>query len=459
MKLPHALLGALTGLPGFNSEAFEQVHEQPESLVSLRFNPDKMPGMEAWLPLQQRVPWSRQGWYLEERPSFTLDPLFHAGAYYVQEASSMFIEEAIRQITIGESPLKALDLCAAPGGKSTLLQSCLPPHSLLVSNEVIRSRANILEENLIKWGNANLVITQNDPADFARLPSFFDLMLIDAPCSGSGLFRRDPGALDHWSEANVQLCSERQQRILAQALPALSEEGVLIYSTCSYSRDENETIVSWLMEHFDLSSVRIELQSSWQITETCTEDGAGWGYRFWPNAVRGEGFFMACFRKRSAEKRNTRQLTGKLPERLTGKEEAVIRRNVSETEGWSWWRQGNLCFAFPAAWIDALSAIMAAGLYIRLAGTRLGKLADETLIPDHALAMSSRLAPQNVAVPLNIEQALQFLRRDDVNLASTEKGWRLFSYASLPLGWAKMLGNRINNYYPKEWRILRKAEN
>ena len=181
-----------------------------------------------------------------QRPSFTFDPLFHAGTYYVQEASSMFLEQALKQSVDLSQPLRVLDLCAAPGGKSTLLQSLLNKESLLVSNDVIKSRAAILEENIVKWGAANVVVTNNDPAHFARLENYFDAIVIDAPCSGSGLFRRDPEAINEWSENNVQLCSQRQQRIVADVWPALKQNGILIYSTCSYSAEEDEAILDWM---------------------------------------------------------------------------------------------------------------------------------------------------------------------------------------------------------------------
>src|ERR1044071_5586576 len=199
-----------------------------------------------------KIPWTEYGHYLSQRPSFTFDPLFHAGCYYVQEASSMFLEQALKQTIDLSKPLRVLDLCAAPGGKSTHILSLISKDSLLVSNEVIRSRAKILKDNIVKWGYSNVVVTNNDPKDFQRLENHFDVIVVDAPCSGSGLFRREPEAIEEWSINNVQLCCQRQQRILADIIPALKGGGILIYSTCSYSPQEDEQIVQWMRNEFPL---------------------------------------------------------------------------------------------------------------------------------------------------------------------------------------------------------------
>jgi 16S rRNA C967 or C1407 C5-methylase (RsmB/RsmF family) len=237
LKLPPQLLRSLQGIPGFDERTFVQVHESGEQVTSIRINPAKpLPTPDSRLPALSPVPWSSFGYYLAERPSFTFDPRFHAGAYYVQEASGMFLEQALKQTVDLSRSVKVLDLCAAPGGKSTHIQSLLSRESILVSNDVIRSRAAVLEENMTKWGAPNVVVTNNDPAHLARLPHYFDVLVIDAPCSGSGLFRRDPDAIGEWSENNVQLCSQRQQRIIADVWPALKPGGILIYSTCSYSK-------------------------------------------------------------------------------------------------------------------------------------------------------------------------------------------------------------------------------
>jgi 16S rRNA C967 or C1407 C5-methylase (RsmB/RsmF family) len=270
-------------------------HYREDAPVSIRLNPAKAIKSEGL----EQVPWAKHGYYLPERPVFTLDPLFHAGAYYVQEASSMFVEEAFRQVMANAEGIKVLDLSAAPGGKSTLLASLLDNSSLLVANEVIRARVGILEENLSKWGHPNIIITNNDPSDFSAIENYFDLILVDAPCSGEGMFRKDPEACNQWSEENVQLCAGRQERILADIIPALKPGGILIYSTCTFSKEENEENIKLLVEEEGFTSIRLQLKEEWNITESVetTNEGAAYSYRFYPNKVKGEGFFLACLKK------------------------------------------------------------------------------------------------------------------------------------------------------------------
>ena len=208
----------------------------------------------------------------------------------------MFVEQALRQLVDLSQPLKVLDLCAAPGGKSTHIQSLISPDSLLVSNEVIRSRAAVLKQNIIKWGSANVVVTNNDPAHFARLDNFFDLMVVDAPCSGSGLFRKDPAAVEEWSIDAVQLCASRQKRILADALPALRQGGLLLYATCSYSQEEDESISDWLAAQ-GYENLSLKIEEAWGIVQTEAPASGAKGYRFFPHKSKGEGFYLGCFRK------------------------------------------------------------------------------------------------------------------------------------------------------------------
>ena len=329
-KLPSTLLDSLDEIEGFAREAFQAVHQSGEQVTSIRFNPKKWPvagdaslvslrtpevpaispvrpghpgGQFPNFPISQSIPWSSHGYYLNERPSFTLDPLFHAGCYYVQEASSMFLEQALKQTVDLSQPVKVLDLCAAPGGKSTLIQSFITSDSLLVSNEVIKSRVNVLQENLIKWGGANVVLTNNDAKDFASLYDYFDLLVVDAPCSGSGLFRKDPEAIGEWSENNVKLCSQRQQRILADAFSSLKKNGIIIYCTCSYSTEENEEILDWMAEKFKVESLRLTIKKEWNIVETQSMHHNLFGYRFYPDKLKGEGFFIACLQKKEGEEK------------------------------------------------------------------------------------------------------------------------------------------------------------
>jgi 16S rRNA C967 or C1407 C5-methylase (RsmB/RsmF family)/NOL1/NOP2/fmu family ribosome biogenesis protein len=445
MRVPESLLKSLAGLPGFNRDAFLDVHESGEQVVSVRFNPAKDPGTTS-LPLAAAIPWTQYGHYLSKRPSFTFDPLFHAGTYYVQEASSMFLEQALLQHADISQPLNVLDLCAAPGGKSTHLQSLLSSESLLVSNEVIKARASILVENITKWGSANVVVTNNDPQHFARLSGFFDVLVVDAPCSGSGLFRRDPAAIEEWSPANVQLCQGRQQRILADVWPALREDGLLIYSTCSYSPEEDEAILDWLCESFEVATLRMEAGNE-GIVEIQSMKGA-YGYRFYPDRVKGEGFFLAALRKKSEE--DQPRLKVKIPDKLAAKEVAALKPWVM-TEGMQFLKQGTQVYAFPEARVNDL-AVLQGALYLQYAGTGIGEPIRDKLVPDHALALSPLLAPGIASVELVFDDAISFLQRKDFTV-ETKRGWQLVTFRKQPLGWINALPNRINNYYPREWRI------
>lgn len=306
MSLPEEFLGSLEGITGFDRDAFINVHEQSEAPTSFRINPsklatgngqsavDKSEAEDFHSPFtidHSQIPWCSTGFYLSLRPSFTFDPLFHAGLYYVQEASSMFLEQPFKQLLDLSQPLKVLDLCAAPGGKSTHVQSLISQESLLVSNEVIKQRSYVLSDNIIKWGCRNVFVTANDPKAFQKLPGYFDVMVVDAPCSGSGLFRKDKEAIEEWSLNNVQLCSQRQQRILADALPALKKDGLLIYSTCSYSVEEDERIMDWLITEMEMENVELQTENWPDIVQTSSPVTNSIGYRFYPDKIKGEGFF------------------------------------------------------------------------------------------------------------------------------------------------------------------------
>ncbi|MDP4205919.1 MAG: RsmB/NOP family class I SAM-dependent RNA methyltransferase, partial [Bacteroidota bacterium] len=281
---------------GNDFDSFVRSLDTP-SPVSIRINPyktDKIPDLT-------RVPWSTTGFYLPARPSFTLDPLFHAGVYYVQEPSSMFVEQVLKQHSERETGRRILDLCAAPGGKSTHILSLIGATDLLVSNEVIRQRSQILAENVSKWGQPNNIVTCNDPSAFGKLKSFFDIILIDAPCSGEGLFRRDAKAMDEWSVDNTRLCAQRQQRIIADVWDSLSDNGILIYSTCTYNPGENEDNLQWISQNYDVEFLSLEIPAEWGIHEI--RKGECVGYSFMPHRTQGEGFFLSAIRKRGSELR------------------------------------------------------------------------------------------------------------------------------------------------------------
>ncbi|NIG57364.1 RNA methyltransferase [Chitinophaga sp. Cy-1792] len=459
-SLPIELINSLEGLPGFDRESFLRVHAAAEKITSLRLNTQKLITPEKQAQVLHalsasgttNVPWSSTGYYLPQRPSFTMDPFFHAGAYYVQEASSMFVEQALRQTTDLTKSLRVLDLCAAPGGKSTLLQSLISEDSLLVANEVIKPRAALLADNITKWGSANVVVTNNDPRDFAKLPGYFDVMMIDAPCSGSGLFRRDPELVTEWSPENVALCSQRQQRILADALPSLKEGGVVIYSTCSFSRAEDEDILDWLSDHFELENVPLMLNSDWHIVTAVSAKRNCTGYRFYPDQLKGEGFFIACFRKRSTEQ--ARRFKEQKNTFLSAKEKVKLSPWISSPEKYEYLLHQDDVLILPPILAGDI-ALLQQQLYIRKAGIKAGQLGPKELIPDHQLAAGTVVSANIPAVNLSLSEALLYLRKEDPGVRPDVKGWALMRYEDMNLGWAKILPNRINNYYPKELRILK----
>jgi len=447
-QFPANFLESLINEQGFDSANFTKAHQFAEPPTSIRVNPFKKTALKT----DGQVPWCSEGYYLDTRPSFTFDPLFHAGCYYVQEASSMFIAHIVKYIKRAE-PVKILDLCAAPGGKSTLLNSEMTADDLLVANEIIKTRVPVLADNLSRWGTANAIVTNNDPKDFTRLTDFFDIILVDAPCSGSGMFRKDPAAMNEWSEANVNLCHQRQERILADIYPALKEDGYLIYSTCSYSHQENEDILDWLCTEFALETVRIPIDKEWGIVETQSTDKKAWGYRFYPGKVRGEGLFAACLKKKE-NSGNLLSFKNNNNQKLASGEFELVKSYIQNPAAYYFFKVNDDWLAINHQHKESMN-LLQHHLYIKKSGVRMGKLAGKDLVPDHELALSIIVNKDAVLqTELDHDQAIQYLRRDNLIIDTVEKGWSLMTYNGHALGWAKLLSNRINNYYPKELRIL-----
>jgi len=435
-SLPSIFLQRMSEQLGVDLQAFFDTYEAPIP-VSLRINP--------WKPFKafdgsEPVPWCETGLYLKEKISFTLDPLFHAGCYYVQEASSMFIETAFKTYTEGNAPLSVLDLCGAPGGKSTHLLSLLPGGSLLVSNEPVPQRNSILRDNLNKWGQVNVIITQNEPIDFASLKDYFDVILVDAPCSGEGLFRKNHDAVNEWSESTLVMCSLRQKTILEDILPALKPNGLLIYSTCTYNEGENDAICEKLLEEGVMDP--LDLEPIHGATKT------KFGLQMYPHRVKGEGFFMAAMRKKAGE---TESVSFKKTKHkyIPFKDAADWLNNHDDFVFES---NNNLLFAIPNALEGELS-ILRSILYVRKAGICLGSLSGDVLIPSQELAMFVGRSGALEKVELSLEEALKYLRGEALTNHIRKSGWCLASYQGNPLGWMKGVGNRFNNSYPKELRI------
>jgi 16S rRNA C967 or C1407 C5-methylase (RsmB/RsmF family) len=455
-SLPEPFLKSLEGIPGYHREHLLATHESGERLTSVRLNPKKYfnPNVASWQE-EKLIPWCNQGRYLIDRPSFTTDPLFHAGAYYVQEASSMFLEMAVQQSCDLNTSLRVLDLCAAPGGKSTHLLSLLSPDSLLVSNEVIRQRVNVLSENISKWGSTSAVITHNDPAHFKRLPDFFDLIVVDAPCSGSGLFRKDPIAIESWSLANVALCSQRQQRILADVMDSLKPGGILIYSTCSYSVEEDESNADWLVQEMHMEPIKLSVPLKSGIIETESLQSHAPGYRFFPDKVAGEGFYLAAFKKKGMAKRADVMQVTKDWQTVSKQAIAILQKWVQPNENFSFISWESQLLAVPTTQLNAIQQLQK-HLYIRKAGTLAGSIIRDEWIPDHDMAMNPQIEIDMPKISLNKSDALQYLRRNIFEIDTQLKGWVLVQFEGINLGWIKLLPGRINNYYPKDWRILNK---
>lgn len=451
---------ALLGDDEYNKLSAALDEEQP---VSIRLNADKLRCISSRQP---SVPWSSTGFYLDRRPTFTFDPLFHAGCYYVQEASSMFVEQALKQL-LPDEPVVMLDLCAAPGGKSTHARSVLPADSLLVANEVIRNRSQILAENLTKWGHPGVVVTNNDPADFSSLEAFFDVVLTDVPCSGEGMFRKDPVAVSEWSPENVDICWQRQRRIISDIWPCLKPGGILIYSTCTYNTKEDEENIRWMCDELSAEVLRLDVSDDWNITGNLLSGEDFPVYRFLPHKTTGEGFFLAVLRKPGTktetpwtgtetirEKGRKSQGKGAKASAISKEQLLSVARWLSVSEDYEWLVDGNRVSAFPREYVAALAALRSS-LRIVQAGVEVAELKGKDWLPAHGLAVSTALHPDAFArEEIGYEQAIAYLRKEAVVLpAVVPRGVVLLTYKLIPLGFVKNIGNRANNLYPQEWRI------
>ena len=421
--------------------------------VSVRINPFKPVDIEG-----TSVPWCPDGRYLPERPSFTFDPLFHAGCYYVQEASSMFLEQAIKAFV--DSPVTCLDLCAAPGGKSTHLLSLLPEGSVLVSNEVIKTRSNILAENIAKWGNPESIVINNDPAEIGEFTHLFDVIVTDVPCSGEGMFRKDTDSTGEWSVANVNLCASRQRRIIHDIWNALKPGGLLIYSTCTYNTEENEDNIHYIIEELGAEALEIPVPAEWNIT--CALKHGNPVYHFFPHKTKGEGFFLAALRKADGEIEEIRMgKKGKDKKQKGGKQVAAFPKGLDkfliapDNYKPQWADASQSIIRMQSENVSRLSDLFLNKLRVLSAGIELGEVKGKDLIPSQSLALSYALNRDAFpCVEISWETAIQYLRKEAITLPEgTEKGFVLLTYGNIPLGFVKNLGSRSNNLYPQEWRI------
>jgi 16S rRNA C967 or C1407 C5-methylase (RsmB/RsmF family)/NOL1/NOP2/fmu family ribosome biogenesis protein len=470
--LPLAFQNTLKAQLAHEYADWEQALSQ-KTPVSIRFNAKKQATqIQNSLQPQMPVAWYERSAYLSQRPVFTLDPAFHAGAYYVQEASSMFIGEALRQVVNTHNSLSIIDLCAAPGGKTTLLADTVSETSLVLANEVIKNRFDILKENIQKWGYPNIHALRYDTEVLKNgLENLFDVVLTDAPCSGEGLFRKDPNAIKEWSPENVANCAARQKRILANAVHLLKEEGILLYSTCTYNDDENMNNCTWLCETFGLESLRLELQKDWGIVEK-TQKGAvekeyeAFGYQFYPHRVQGEGFFVSVFRKPKTEKLEKPLKISKKVNydfknlaKVPLNQIDILKNYFDAPHDFDFYQKATgqiLCF--PKAQQLLLKQITHT-LPFHSFGLEVGIFKGNDFIPTHEFALSTAISKKLPHIDLNRTQALHFLKKESPSLDEMPKqGWYLARYEGLNLGWMKVLNHRINNYLPKDFKIRMSIE-
>lgn len=454
-KLPKSFIHRIEKQFGEESQDFmASLSEKPT--ISLRLNPKKQNQQFADNP---NVPWCKYGKYLEERPEFVFDPVIHAGGYYVQEPSSMLFPNAIDF----NKNLKVLDLCAAPGGKSTLLLSFLNENSILYSNEIVNKRANILNENITKWGSANAVVLNNKTSDLKMFTGYFDVILVDAPCSGEGMFRKDPKTITQWSETKPFQCSVGQRNILDDAVQLLSHNGLLIYSTCTYSPEENEQIAQWFFSKYReiLTPAKMQIDEKWGVEiEKINHSGnvPQEVYKCYPHKMKGEGMFVSVFKSTNNLHAHFSKKVKSLIKfkDLSKAEIETIQKYIELPRGYRLKQFDNKVYALPEQYLSEISLAFEK-LNIIKAGVCIGTINQKTkeIIPTHELAMSEFLNKNISSIELNLENAIKYLRKEDINTDNQEfqEGWHIAKHQGLSLGWLKNTRNRFNNLYPMEWKI------
>lgn len=442
MNLPEAFIDQLRDLLPNEWETLADAITSSEPSVAVRVNTARGTVVPEGA---RRVPWCAEGYYLEDRPAFTFDPDWHAGRYYVQDASSMFITHVIRSFI--HEPVRYVDLCAAPGGKTTAAIQALPQRSLVVANEIVPPRARVLADNVIRWGNPRCVVTSNAPAHLGKYEGFFDVIATDVPCSGEGMMRKDDEAVAQWSPALVEQCAQRQHEILADIWPALRPGGLLIYSTCTYNRQENEEIADFIVNELGATSLEVPIEADWNIHPAINSDCHC--YRFMPHRVDGEGLFMAVFRKDGEGPRQD----VRIKEKNAKKADEIGKNWLGESDEYVIDPQGDLYIAVPQDIRHEVAALRAS-LNVLHAGVELATVMGRKTVPHPALATS--LARSVDAFPVcevDYPAALRYLRGESITVDSP-RGYVLIAHEGAVLGFANNLGNRANNLYPKSQRIL-----
>ena len=435
-------------IPGYAEELIGSLDTEPS--VSIRLNIHKKASEiahEGTTPVR----WCDSGLYLPERPNFTLDPLLHGGAYYVQDASSMIIQKIISKIATG--PVALLDLCAAPGGKTTAAIDALPEGSAVVANEYSFQRAEILRENLTKWGFPATIVTNSPTEKFSRCASGFDIILIDAPCSGEGMMRKDATARTQWSRGLVSQCASLQREIVASVASSLKDGAYIVYSTCTFNPEENERNVEWMAEEFGLETIEMDFPDEWGILRGIGTSAVC--YRFMPFATRGEGLFVSVLRKKgNAESRRTRNFRREVKKGKIA--DTACYEFLTNPERYVWHQKEGRLTAVAQECMDILETLIAAkGIRIISEGLEIATIKGNDLVPSHQLALSTALRKESFPTAgLSLDDARKYLARETLTLDPTvPKGYVLVTYADMPLGFVKNIGNRANNLYPNNWRI------
>ena len=442
MILSQEFIGQLQGLLPDEWEALVEAITASEPSVAVRVNEAR--GAKAPADAR-RVPWCAEGFYLADRPAFTFDTDWHAGHYYVQDASSMFIAHVIKHFV--HEPVRYLDLCAAPGGKTTAAMQALPQRSLIVANEIVPPRARVLADNVIRWGNPRCVVTSNAPANLGKFSGFFDVIATDVPCSGEGMMRKDDEAVAQWSPALVEQCAQRQREILADVWPALRPGGLLIYSTCTYNRKENEEIADFIVSELGATSLVVPIEADWNIHPAIGSPCHC--YRFMPHRVDGEGLFMTVFRKVGEGPRQDIRIK----EKNAKKVDETCKQWLAKPQNYIIDQQGDLTIAVPQD-IGREVAALRASLNVLHAGVELATVMGRKMVPHHALAMSTARADGAFPVcEVDYPTALRYLRGESITVDGP-RGHVLIAHQGAVLGFANNLGNRANNLYPKPQRIL-----
>lgn len=451
---PPDFVNSLDYVPACDKTLLLDSLAQP-SPTSIRVNPKKY---AAPLP-HERIPWTTDGYYLDQRPTFTLDPLLHAGVYYVQEAASMLIQHVFSSLLSRSSGIRVLDACAAPGGKSTLLSSLLDETSLLVCNEMNRLRASILLENITKWGNPNTMVTCSHTQQYGELDNFFDLVVIDAPCSGEGMFRKLDHAQHEWSMQNVELCAARQKEVVGNLWETLKPGGYMIYSTCTFNRHENEDVAQWAVDSLGAECIPVDIDPDWGIIRN-TEAGIT-TFRCFPGSCRGEGFTLFVLQKDSDTSRSRKHWTSRnkpLLHELKNKDTANFYQYITQRDYIFASDVNNDIHAihqslFPDV-INISNHVKTIG-----SGCLIGQVKGKDFIPNPSLALSSIFNHLSTTqVEVDGEKCLRYYAKSAFTLDGTPDGWTLLTHRGHGIGIVKKIANRVNNNYPNEWRIKMNIE-